>query len=650
MGIQEDILKCFQRCNKKPYGAKFFKADLHFHTPGSGDARWPNRYDYKWYDIDYPKDPDPKTERLEVKKVQEAILVAAKKTASDIVQRFLDKNLSLVAITDHNGLGTIWSDPESKDKLMDLVAPTWYELISREAQKIKKTSGKEIIILPGIEISTTGVHILAIFPIQDPPRKVHFMICDLLFDLGFQINAFGDLKQTGEKSAVDTINMITQKGAIAVPAHIDAGSQAMLNLFELTSLNMGKILKNPNLGAVEIVNPNKFLKYNTTLKKTLKEKIDDIRTRAGLPGLAYLQGSDAHDLTAIAKRFSLLKMTKPSFKGMENAFLIPSSRVRISQTHTPPANGLYVHSIEIHNKFFKKEQIRFNRHLNCIVGKKDAGKSFMFNLIQACVNLGNKLEQGSVSLFMEQIKSSQSNYYSFSRTADKNNIDSFFIDNQAMTAQPIPKNDVKNAVPKFYNTDTIEELITSKDKLSAFLKKHFNKPDTANIKVFNDLFSTPEFLKNEKSPLLAVENDNGEYKLLANVKWGQKKSSMKDFFKLSLSQRRTFMMCMIIIKAEFGPAIIDAPEENFDNEDIVTFLVPIIKLYKDFQQVILFTNNPLLAINTDPDNYILIETKGAKVKEIHPGFSLDDEPKKNMLLNILEGNMSSFNKRVKRYT
>jgi hypothetical protein len=35
MGIKEDIFESFQECNKKQYGAKFFKADLHFHTPGS---------------------------------------------------------------------------------------------------------------------------------------------------------------------------------------------------------------------------------------------------------------------------------------------------------------------------------------------------------------------------------------------------------------------------------------------------------------------------------------------------------------------------------------------------------------------------------------------------------------------------------------
>ncbi len=48
---------------------------------------------------------------------------------------------------------------------MDLAAPTWYELIDDEARKINREAGKTVLsILPGVEISTTGVHILAIFP------------------------------------------------------------------------------------------------------------------------------------------------------------------------------------------------------------------------------------------------------------------------------------------------------------------------------------------------------------------------------------------------------------------------------------------------------------------------------------------------------
>ncbi len=109
--------------------------------------------------------------------------------------------------------------------------------------------------------------------------------------------------------------------------------------------------------------------------------------------------------------------------------------------------------------------------------------------------------------------------------------------------------------------------------------------------------------------------------------------------------RRTVLLSMIVIGSDFGPTIIDAPETHFDNEDIVNFLVPIIKQYKDFQQLIVFTNNPILAVNTDPDNYILLNPPTA----VQSGFAIDDTLSKPRLLSIMEGNLKSFRKRSLRY-
>ena len=92
---------------------------------------------------------------------------------------------------------------------MDLAAPTWYELIDDEARKINQENGETILtILPGVEISTTGVHILAIFPPQNPRRKIHFMICDLLNEAGFEIDGWGKNPEVGTVSVFNTINLI----------------------------------------------------------------------------------------------------------------------------------------------------------------------------------------------------------------------------------------------------------------------------------------------------------------------------------------------------------------------------------------------------------------------------------------------------------
>jgi len=124
-------------------------------------------------------------------------------------------------------------------------------------------------------------------------------------------------------------------------------------------------------------------------------------------------------------------------------------------------------------------------------------------------------------------------------------------------------------------------------------------------------------------------------------------------------QRKLVMICMLLMKGQ-SPVIIDAPEEEFDNEDMVKYLVPVILECKDTRQILLFTNHPILAVNTDPDNYVLIPRQ-AKSNALVAGFAVDAVVEKNdkgntvkgdrktMLLEVLEGNIWAFQKRASRY-
>jgi histidinol phosphatase-like PHP family hydrolase len=647
MGKNDNIVKIFNLTNTIKYGAKFFKADLHFHTPASEDARGSNRYNFNPYRIKYPDKNTTQNYDQKIKDIQRKILQDAKKVACDIAHKFIEANLSIVAITDHNGIGTIWTDNESDKKLMDLTAPTWYELIDNEAQKINKNTGKTILtILPGTEISTTGIHILAIFPPQNPRRKIHFIICDLLTEVGFDIEEWGKNPKVGTASVFDTIDIIYSKGGIPILAHIDGSDKAILNLHKINSGAMKNVLKHKSLSAVEIVKPTTFTKNDKKLKKPLKEWIASLRSEESLSPFAYFQGSDAHDLKSIAKRHTFIKMTEPSFSGLQTAIKIPSSRVRISEFHIPKVEGLFIHSVEINNPLLGKRYFRFNRHLNCITGKKGTGKTFIFDLMQSTVTQKLFEVKGTITLFLEKVKNSGSSYYAFSKCNDQSTIQIFSFDPETTSIKEIDKETCSdlNIMPIFYNSRTIEELISSQENLNNFLIKHFGRTSKETISNFNEMFLISQFLEKNESLLLIQKNQTG-FKLLVNIQWRTGKVKMKDFFTLSHSIRRTVIMCIIIVASNLGTAIIDAPETHFDNEDIVNYLVPIIKKFKDFQQVILFTNNPIFAINTDPENYILLDS----IKTAISGFSIDDEMHRSSLLNILEGSYKSFQKRAERY-
>lgn len=653
MKTQKDIISSFEKVRKVNFGARFYKVDLHFHTPASEDARGKNRYNFNPYRIKYPsRDGDFEKHCGKIKKVQEKILADARKVAAKIVKRFVEEKLSVVAVTDHNAIGTLWPDAGSKTGVMDLKAPMWYEIIDDEAEKINAKAGRKVItILPGAEISCTGVHILAVFPPHDPRRAIHFVICDLLEEVGFSIKEWGRNPKVGKRSIIDAVDLIRQKGGLSIIAHIDGSDQALLKLYKLNSGAMKNVFCNEKLLAVEVVNPSKFSRQDKKLKMTIKNWIKSLRIKRDVAPITYLQGSDAHDLKSIGKRFTFLKMTAPSFAGLKIAVSVPASRARISELHKRVTKGLYIYGVEIKNEYFGRRFIRFNRHLNCVAGEKESGKSCIFQLMQKAVKPGSAKIKGDVKLFVEKIIDSKLYHYAFCNDNEKDFVELYSINKNKGTVAGINTGRLKELMiePKFYHSDKIEKLISSRNDLNAFLIRHFGKPTKRNVDKFNKIFSIPNFLEAKEEQLLYAEADNGRYKLHVNVNWHTGKVKMMNFFKLRNSLRRIAMISMIVVSGNFGPLIIDAPESNFDNKDIVNFLVPIIKKYKDLRQIILFTGNPILAVNPDPENYVLLSTKGKKLTGINSGFSIDEEERKEHLINLMEGGLKSFKKRAIRY-
>jgi hypothetical protein len=668
MVSENTIIKSFERVSAEDYGARFYRVDLHFHTPASDDARGADKYGWKYYDKKtFPgKEGYPLDYYNKVKKKQEEIIAECKKLAKQIVTRFRDEKISLAAVTDHNSIGTTWNDPESAKDIPDLAAPTWYELIDDEAQELNKDR-TALTILPGVEISTSDIHILAIFPPQKPRRKAHFIICDLLNDLGFDVEAWGTNK-AGKTGVYNTIQLIAQKGGLPIIAHADAHDKALLKLYKINSAAMKDVLTNQHLSAVEIVEPANFEKLNRKVKKPLSTWIKSLRKKQDLSALAYFQGSDAHSLEAIAKRFTYVKMSEPSFPGLKLAVHIPSSRVRLDHDikklqKEEKGIGVYLYGMEINHPYFGNTNFRFNRCLNCIVGKLDSGKSTLFNLLKTPFTNGtsansNQQTQIAVRLFIEKIEYSRereedSKYYYYAIGGDAGNRYLYSIDKDRdpVTAGQLDWQQWRDLgiAPYFYDPSQVDPLVASDEAFNKFLVERFGDPDQDKEKYFNETFALPVFLAEETQQLLYLETDGNKYKLYLDTQWNRGKEKRVEFSKLDNSLKRVVLISIFIISETTGPIVIDAPEEYFNNRDIVDYLVPIIMQYKNIRQIILFTNHPLLAVNTDPENYIMLERKGNKTR-LESGFSIDKEKQKDQLVNLVEGSSMAFNQRTIRYS
>jgi hypothetical protein len=141
-----------------PSGAKFWRTDLHVHTPASGDM-------------------DPRWRQA---------------TPADVVQQALTHQLEIIAVTDHN-------------------SAAWCDAV-RDAAR-----GSALNVFPGAEISTSEGHILAIFDRDKPVSEIR----ELLVQIGIRERDFGNLDAiaTGDLTAV--AGRIEAEGGVAIAAHVD---------------------------------------------------------------------------------------------------------------------------------------------------------------------------------------------------------------------------------------------------------------------------------------------------------------------------------------------------------------------------------------------------------------------------------------------
>jgi len=123
-------------------GAVWLKADLHVHTPASQDIS------EKW----------------------------ANSKAEDVVRIALEKEIDIIAITDHNTVA-------------------WCDDIRKAAE------GTSLTVLPGVEISTYQGHVLGIFDSYTPQNIIE----DLLIKLGIARDNFGSLEVATDKGIADCL-------------------------------------------------------------------------------------------------------------------------------------------------------------------------------------------------------------------------------------------------------------------------------------------------------------------------------------------------------------------------------------------------------------------------------------------------------------
>lgn len=301
-------------------GAKFYRADLHIHSYGK----------YASYDVfDTLMTPDK------------------------IIDEAIKENISVISITDHNEIGNI---------------PAALEYVA----------GKNILVVPGVELSTSQGHFLVYFETYEKIRSF-----------------IGELTISEDKKQCDTtitgaLDIAKKYGGFGIAAHIDIDAGFEHYTPGYTPFKEA-ILKHELLYGLEISNKSAVDWYtesddNPDRKRLFRARKDALKEDNSY-NIAKIMSSDAHKLISLGKNLSgtkkltRIKLDELNFNSFRVAFLDANSRIRIEES-IPTSFPKFL-GIEFDGGILDKNKIHFSDNFNSLIGGRGTGKSTILECLRA---------------------------------------------------------------------------------------------------------------------------------------------------------------------------------------------------------------------------------------------------------------------------
>ena len=359
---------------KQYKGARWFKCDLHLHTPASRCF------------LDQNVTPD------------------------EWVKACLSAGLQCVAVTDHN-------------------TGAWIDNIKDAAQ------GTGLTVFPGVEVTcdTSKIHLLLIFDESKSTQQIE----DFLLTCGISREMFADQNAHSSMTVIDIANKANEVGALVIPAHIDefnglaycAARSSVNDFFSLPFVHAVQFVHEEFLDTKLQIKGNKQLleSINSYYGKStiaigendIKNAIDGI-VAAKVAKMRLLTFSDnpdeldpaKHGLSGIGSRYTWIKMdSKPSLEGLRQAFMMPDRTVHYFKRAHCPYNEpkLWIRKISIQNTVLTKNndlfEIEFNPQLTTIIGGRGSGKSSVLRFLRGAFGHDKDLEK------LVEIKEDQKQFF-----------------------------------------------------------------------------------------------------------------------------------------------------------------------------------------------------------------------------------------------
>ena len=326
-------------------GARWWKFDVHAHTPASKD---------------YGKGENQTSLRELLPK--------------EWLLTYMRAGIDCIAITDHNT--GAWIDPVKK--------------ALGELESEKPEGFRPLSIFPGVEISVYGgAHLLAILECDKTTSDIDF----LLGAVGFPSTKKGSSDAVTTKTFTEVVEAIVSANGIAIPAHVDDVN----GLFRLSRTTLQQVLDCKDIFAIELRDPE-YPKPQLYINEKLRwtEILgSDAHHPSGSAGQSY-PGS----------HFTWVKMGSPNIEGLRLALLDGALSVERSDQDTGDLNEyapLILDAIEVSQaRYMGRSQsftIGFNPWFNAIIGGRGTGKSTVVEFLRIALRREDELPEALQSEF-----------------------------------------------------------------------------------------------------------------------------------------------------------------------------------------------------------------------------------------------------------
>ena len=294
-------------------------------------------------------------------------------TPEAIVDSAAKQGLSVIAITDHNS---------NKN-------------VERAVAHAQECYAGQILVLPGVEVTTAHGHLLAYFAPERTDDLEKFLS---RLDL---IGERGDDNTRTAKSMADTIAEAEKLAGICIAPHIDR-EKTGFDMFAPGFQNWKKdIITSPGLYGLECDTVEALLWYSEhdeagsagVERKKLLTARQSVKELSARHHLAHVQGSDAHSMNRFehqdqTKSWTRIKLAELSFSAFRVALVDPTARVRACIS--VPRGIPRVRGVAITGGFLHEEMIHFSDNLNCLIGGRGTGKSTAIRAIAYAFGLNDE--------------------------------------------------------------------------------------------------------------------------------------------------------------------------------------------------------------------------------------------------------------------